>query len=318
MSTPPRIVVVDSFTADQGDVTLWDDLRLLGEVAIYPRSPAATVLERCAGATAIVTNKVQINADLIRALPELRYVGVAATGMNNIDLEACRARSIIVRNVEAYAGYSVAQLAFSLILHFVQQVPLHDVAAKQGAWSRAENFCLLRSVTTELAGKTLVLIGSGAIGGSLARMAQGFDLRVIAAQVPGSRSAGRTPLSECLPIADIVSLHCPLTETTRHLVDRDFLHQVKAGAILINTSRGGLIDEAALVAALEEGRLKGAGLDVLDTEPPAADHPLLNPAAPWADRVVVTPHIGWATVEARTRLIREVIRHVTEFFGQEG
>jgi glycerate dehydrogenase len=193
----------------------------------------------------------------------------------------------------------------ALVLHFSQDVAGHAAAVKAGRWAASPDFCFFTREMFELAGKTLALVGSGAIGGAVARIAEAFGMRVMRAAVPGSptRAGGeRTPLAEALPAADVVSLHCPLTDATRGLVDGRFLTAMKPGAILINTARGALIDEAALIAALAAGRLGGVGLDVLAVEPPPADHPLTDPRAPWAARVVVTPHVAWGAIEARRRL----------------
>jgi glycerate dehydrogenase len=312
-----RIVILDSFAADQGEVdSYWAGLRPLGELAVYPRSADADVVARCAGATAALTNKVPFRADSFAALPDLRYVGVLATGTNIVDLDAARAAGVAVTNVPGYATESVAELVFALILHFSHDVAGHAAAVKAGAWAASPDFCFFTKPLAELAGKTLALVGSGAIGGAVARMAEAFGMRVVRAAVPGSPSrAARTPLPDALAQADVVSLHCPLTDATRGLVGAAFFDAMKAGAILINTGRGALVNEAELVAALAGGRLGGAGLDVLSDEPPAANHPLTDPRAPWAARVVVTPHIGWGTVEARRRLGAEVTANLAAFLA---
>jgi glycerate dehydrogenase len=298
-----RIVILDSFAADQGDETMWNDLRALGELVVHPRSADADVVARCPGAAAALTNKVPFSASVFAALPDLRYVGVLATGTNVVDLAAARAASVAVTNVPSYAAASVAQHVFALVLQLSQDVAGHAAAVKAGAWAASPDFCFFTKQMFELDGKTLALVGSGAIGGAVARIAEAFGMRVVRVAVPGSPTrAGRTPLAEALPAADVVSLHCPLTEATRGMVDARFLAAMKPGAILINTARGALIDEPALIAALAGGRLGGVGLDVLGVEPPPADHPLTDARAPWAGRVVVTPHIGWGAIEARRRL----------------
>jgi len=227
------------------------------------------------------------------------------------------ARLVAVTNVPGYATESVAELVFALILHFSFDVAGHNASVKAGVWAASADFCFFRRPLVELAGKTLALVGSGAIGGAVGRIAEAFGMRVIHAAVPGApaRSGARVPLPEALPDADFVSLHCPLTERTRGLVGADFLARMKPGAILINTARGGLVDEAALAEALASGRLAGAGLDVLSAEPPSPTHPLTDPRAPWAGRVVITPHIGWGTVEARQRLAGEVTQNLAAFLA---
>jgi glycerate dehydrogenase len=297
------VVVLDGFTTDQGDGDgFWRGLRARGEVTVHARTTPDERLARCAGATAVLTNKVVIDDALLAGLPALRYLGLLATGTNVIDLAAARARGVAVTNVPAYATDSVAGLVFALILHFCYDVAGHDADVKAGGWARSLDFAFFRRPLRELAGKTLVVIGSGHIGNAVARIGGAFGMTVVRAVTPGSPTPGRTPLAEALPRADVVTLHCPLTESTRGLVGPAFLAALNPGAILINTGRGALVDEPALQAALAGGRLGGAGLDVLGSEPPPANHPLLNPRAPWAARLVVTPHIGWGALEARRRL----------------
>jgi len=312
-----RIVVLDSFTTDQGQPdAFWAPLRALGEVVLHPRTASADVVERCQGAAAVLTNKVVLGAAELAALPELRYVGVLATGTNVVDLAAAKAAGVVVTNVPGYATESVAQLVFALILHFTHDVAGYAAAVQGGAWAAAPDYCFFRQPLTELAEKTLVLVGSGAIGEAVARIAGAFGMRTVRAVVPGSPTrAGRVPLIEALALADVVSLHCPLTDATRGLVGPRFLQALRPDAILINTGRGGLIDEAALAHALEQGRLRGVGLDVLSAEPPPADHPLTLAGAPWGRRVVITPHIGWGTSEARHRLAGAVAANLGAFLA---
>jgi glycerate dehydrogenase len=273
------------------------------------------VVERCRGAEAVLTNKVVLSAEVIAALPELRYVGLTSTGTNVVDVAAARARGIAVTNVPAYSTASVAQLVFAMILHFACRASEHDAAVKAGRWAAGPDFCFFLAPLLELAGKTLVVLGSGAIGQAVARIADSFGMRVLAGAVPGSPSPHRVPLDEALPAADVVTLHCPLTAATHKLVDRRFLARLKPEAILINTSRGPMVDEDALLQALAAGRLGGVGLDVLEREPPAPGHPLLDPRAPWASRLLVTPHLGWGTVEARRRLAAEVANNLAAFLA---
>jgi glycerate dehydrogenase len=311
-----RIVILDSFAADQGDDTMWTSLRALGEVTAFPRSTDAEIVERGAGAAAALTNKVPFSAATFAALPALRYVGVLATGTNVVDLAAARAAGVAVTNVPSYAAASVAQHVLALVLHFSQDVAGHAAAVKAGAWAASADFCFFTKELFELSGKTLVLVGSGAIGGAVARIAEAFGMRIVRAAVPGSPThADRTPLADALPVADVVSLHCPLTDATRGLVDARFLAAMKPGAILINTARGLLVDEAALTAALASGRLAGVGLDVLAVEPPPADQPLTDARAPWASRVAVTPHIAWGAIEARRRLADEATENLRAFLA---
>jgi len=312
-----RIVLVDSHPTDQGDLGLWAPLHALGEVTAYPRTPPDQVLERCAGVEAVLTNKVLLDARILAALPDLRYVGLTSTGTNVADLQAARARGIAVTNVPAYSTESVAELVFAAVLHFAFRVDQHDRAVKAGRWAASPDFCFFLGPLRELDGKTLLVLGQGAIGKAVGRLGRAFGMRVVAGAVPGSSREGRTPLEQALPDADVVTLHCPLTPETRGLVGRDFLAAMKPDAILVNTSRGAIVDETALLAALRAGHLGGVGLDVLEHEPPPAGHPLLDPAAPFASRLLVTPHLGWGTLEARRRLAAEVAQNLAAFVAGE-
>lgn len=318
MKAAPRVVVLDGFTADQGDPDAWADLRALGEVAVFPRTPREALLARCAGALAVIVNKAPLDAATLAALPALRYIGVSATGTNIVDLDAARSHGIAVSNVPGYSTESVAQHVFAVLLHLALDVAGHGAAVKAGRWAMQPDFCFFLRPLPELAGKTLAILGHGAIGGAVARIARGFGMNVVAAAVPGSSTAkDRVALPDVLALADVVALHCPLTPATRDLVDAAFLARMKPEAILINTSRGGLVNEPALLASLRAGHLGGVGLDVLAQEPPPADHPLLDPDAPFAGRVVVTPHMAWGTSEARARLRREVAANLAAFLRGE-
>lgn len=314
-----RIVVLDSFTTDQGDPAgFWAPLQALGEVELHARTAPDEVVGRCRGAAAVLTNKVALGADTLALLPSLRYVGVLATGTNVVDLDGARAAGVVVTNVPGYATASVAQLVFAMILHFTHDVAGHAAAVRAGDWAASQDFCFFRQRLTELAGKTLALVGSGAIGEAVAAVAEAFGMRVVRAEVPGTPTrTARVPLPEALALADVVSLHCPLTDATRGLVGVRFLQAMRPDAILINTGRGGLIDEAALAHALDQGRLRGVGLDVLSVEPPPAGHPLARTDAPWSRRVLITPHIGWGTIEARRRLAAAAADNLRAYLSGE-
>jgi glycerate dehydrogenase len=307
-----NIVVLDSFAADQGDAA-WGGLGALGELFVYPRTAPSELLPRASAAAALLTNKVLLDAAIIANLPALRYVGIVATGTNAVDLAACRERGIAVTNVPGYSARSVAQLVFALLLHLANDVAAHDRRVKEGGWAASPDFMFCLGPLTELADKTLTVVGMGAIGSKVAEIAKAFGMNVVAAAVPGSDSKDRMPLSSALPISDFVTLHCPLTPATRHLVDAAFLGAMKKTAVLVNTGRGALVDEAALVRALSQGQIAGAALDVLEREPPLEAHPLLDPNASFARRIIVTPHIGWATKEARGRLIATAVENLATY-----
>lgn len=313
----PMITILDAFTTDQGDASVWTPLEAMGRATVHAHTPPDQVAARCAGADTVLTNKAPLPAAVIAQLSDLRYVGVMATGTNIVDLAACRERGIVVTNVPGYSTASVAQLVIALMLHFTNDVAGHAARVRQGDWSRSRDFCFFTKPLHELAGKRLLIIGAGAIGRAVARLAEAFGMEVIYGQVPGSASSDRVPLDRALPTADVISLHCPLTEATRHLVDDGFLARCKPGAILINTGRGPLIDEHALATALAAGHLGGVGLDVLSAEPPPASHPLLRADAPWHDRLAITPHVAWGTVEARQRLVAEVVANLAAFRAGE-
>lgn len=311
-----NIVLLDAFTADQGR-SEWPGLSQLGTVTRHARVGGGDLARLCAGAEILITNKAVISAPLMHTLvPTLKYVGVSATGTNIVDVEAARALGIAVTNVPGYSTPSVAQLTVALMLSLSLDVAEHASAVKGGAWASCPDFCFFLRPFPEWAGKTLTILGMGAIGQAVARIAEAFDMRVLAAAVPGAPpKADRVPLDRALEEADVVSLHCPLTPETDRMVNKAFLDAMKPGALLINTSRGGLVDERALVDALDEGHLGGVGLDVLSVEPPPADHPLLDSHAPWAPRVIVTPHMAWGTEEARGRLRFEVVENLRAFLA---
>jgi glycerate dehydrogenase len=316
-----KIVILDSFAADQGDPTYtWEGLRALGELTVHARTHEDLVLERSRGATALLTNKVELRGELFEMLPEIRYVGVLATGTNIVDLEGARKHGVAVTNVPGYSTDAVAQLVFALLLRLTHDVAGHDAAVKAGRWAASPDFSFFVQPLVELAGKTIAIVGTGAIGGAVARIAEAFGMHVLKAAVPGAPQrpgVARVRLADALAEADIVTLHCPLTPLTRGLVDATFLRAMKPTAILVNTGRGPLINEGDVRAALAAGRLGGVALDVLSTEPPHADHPLLDPRAPFASRVIVTPHIGWGTIEARRRLEQAVTRNLQAFVANE-
>ncbi|WP_166245498.1 NAD(P)-dependent oxidoreductase [Paenibacillus turpanensis] len=308
-----NIVVLDGYTLNPGDLD-WEPLRRLGTTTqIYDRTAPGELLDRAADAELLLTNKTVLAAETLALLPKLRYIGVLATGYNVVDVAAAEARGITVTNVPTYGTHSVAQFVFSLLLELCHRVQRHSDAVHAGEWSQSVDFCFTRAPLMELAGRTMGLVGLGRIGTQTAKIAEAMGMKVIASGRASSLSKStdgikRVPLEELLRSADVVSLHCPLTPSTANLINEDALRMMKPIAFLINTSRGPLIDEQALAAALHEGRLAGAALDVLSVEPPPADHPLLG-----APNCIITPHIAWATFEARQRLLGTVIDNVKAY-----
>lgn len=309
----PQITVLDGFTLNSGDLS-WGPLRALGACQIHERTPPGEVVARCAESELVLTNKVVLDAGTLGALPRLRYIGVLATGSDVVDLEAARERGVVVTNVPAYSTASVAQLVFGLLLELTLHVGGHSRRVREGAWTACQDFSFRDVPLVELAGKTFGILGLGRIGTSVAELATAMGMRVIATTRTRPRATlvpvEYVSLDSLFRRSDVVSLHCPLTAETRHVVDAVRLARMKPDAYLINTARGALIDETALAQSLREGRLGGAGLDVLSVEPPASDHPLLG-----APRCVLTPHLGWATTAARQRLMSEVVENVRAFLA---
>ncbi|WP_159882071.1 D-2-hydroxyacid dehydrogenase [Paenibacillus puerhi] len=307
-----NIVVLDGFTLNPGDLS-WDALHTLGSVRVYDRTPEEEIVSRAAGADIVLTNKTPLSRDTLADLPKLQYIGVLATGYNIVDTQAAAERDIVVSNIPSYGTDSVAQYVFALLLELCHRVQRHSDAVHQGEWERSSDFCFTKSPLTELAGKTMGIIGLGRIGWRTARIAQAFGMQVLAA------GSGRTPLTseegvqrvtldQLLSRSDVVSLHCPLTPETTRLINAATLGAMKPSAFLINTSRGGLIAEQDLADALRAGTIAGAALDVLSAEPPDADNPLLR-----APNCIITPHIAWATLEARRRLMDTAVDNVRCF-----
>ena len=297
------IVVLDAYTlcGEHRDV-LEHILRPYGQVKIYDRTLPGQVVERAKGAEYVFTNKVVMDAAVMAALPDLRFIGVLATGYNVVDIEAARARGIVVANVPAYSTESVAQMVFAHLLNITQRVGHYADEVRSGAWSGQPDFSYRNTRLMELWGKTIGLVGFGNTGQATARIALGFGMKVRVvtskAQQQLPRGVAKATLEEVFSGSDVVSLHCPLTRENSRMVNRDLLATMKPGAILINTARGGLVDDEALADALRSGRLMAAGLDVLTEEPPAPGHPLVG-----LENCFITPHIAWATEEAIARLV---------------
>ncbi len=306
------ICILDAYTANPGDLS-WQALESLGRLRVYDRTPAALVVERAAAAPIVLTNKTPITAADMEQLPSLKYIGVLATGYNIVDCGAAAARGIVVTNIPAYSTASVAQTVFAHVLNITHQVQLHNQLVHQGAWVNSPDFMFTAAPLQELAGKTMGIVGMGSIGKAVASIAQAFGMKVIALSSQSAESLYPVlPLSkeEVFAQSDVLSLHCPLTPATKALVNAETLALMKASAILVNTGRGPLVDEQALAAALNSGRLAAAALDVLSTEPPKADNPLLT-----AKNCYITPHIAWASKEARQRLIAIASENVKAFLA---
>lgn len=306
-----KIVILDGYTANPGDLS-WGSLKEMGEVTVYERTRREEIAGRAADADIVLTNKVVMDREMMALLPRLKYIGVLATGYNVVDIEAARERDIIVTNVPAYSTESVAQTVFAHLLTVTNHTEHYAQQNRLGRWAENRDFCYWDTELTELAGKTMGIVGLGHIGRRVAEIALAFGMQVKAMT---SKKAEELPagiqkaeLQSLLASADVVSLHCPLTEGTRHLIHRETLRLMKPSAILINTGRGPLVDDEALAEALNEGRLRAYCADVVTEEPPKADHPLLH-----APNAFITPHIAWATVEARKRLLQTAIGNVEAF-----
>jgi glycerate dehydrogenase len=306
-----KIVVLDGYTLNPGDLS-WAALEALGTCSIHERTPPEQLLDRAQAAEIILTNKTPLPGAVIGRLPNLRAIGMLATGYNVVDVVAARARGIPVMNVPAYGTRSVAQMTFALLLELVQQVGHHARTVREGRWAGCRDFCYWDLPLIELEGLTMGLIGYGRIGRATADAARAFGMRVQACDPTADTEEypELTDLETLLRTSDVVSLHCPLTAENTGLINAERLAWMKPTAYLINTARGPLIDEPALAEALVNGRLAGAGLDVLCVEPPRPDNPLL--AAP---NCLVTPHIAWATRAARERLMATVVDNVRSFLA---
>lgn len=308
-----NIVVLDGYALNPGDLN-WNELQSLGDCTVYDRTNQQEILQRAAEAHIILTNKTPLTGAIIDQLPVLKYIGVLATGYNVVDVPAAEARGIVVTNVPAYSTASVAQVVFALLLDLTHRVRTHSDLVRSGVWSAHPDFSFWKGELIELAGKTMGIVGFGNIGRMVAAIADAFGMQVIAAT--HAREKYRTSnirfvdLDTLFKEADVVSLHCALTEETKQLVNARRLDLMKPDAFLINTSRGALVDESALAEALSGNRLAGAGLDVLSAEPPQDNNPLLT-----AKNCVITPHYAWATRDARQRLMNTVVTNVRSFLN---
>ena len=308
-----KIVILDGYTANPGDMS-WKELEELGTLAVYDRTRPEETVARAADAEIILTNKVIISREVMAQLPLLKYIGVLATGYNVVDIEAAHERGIIVTNVPAYSTESVAQMVFAHLLTVTNRTEHYAIQNRKGRWTSNSDFCYWDFPHMELAGKTFGIVGLGNIGRRVAEIALAFGMQVKALT---SKSANVLPagiekvdMEELLASSDVISLHCPLTDSTRHLINRETLQHMKPSAILINTGRGPLVDDQAVASALAEEQLAAFCADVLTEEPPKVDNPLLS-----QPNAFITPHIAWATEEARSRLLQVAISNVRAFLN---
>jgi glycerate dehydrogenase len=309
-----KVVFLDTATMADTDLSL---LQLPGvELCLHDHTSAEQLLTHANAAQVVISNKVALDAKAIAALPELRCILVAATGVNMVDLKAAEAAGIIVCNVQGYAGTAVPQHVFALLLQLTNHIQFYHQAVQHGAWSQSPQFCLHLQPIEELAEKTMALVGFGDLGQATARLAEAFGMKVLIAERSDATEIrpGRTAFETALRQADVVSLHCPLTAATSKLINARTLSWMKSSALLVNTARGGLIDEEALAHALIQGTLAGAALDVLSTEPPAATHPLLNPDVP---NLLLTPHVAWASRQAMRRLTMQLAENLQAFLAHQ-
>ncbi len=307
-----KITVLDGYALNPGDLS-WAEFQALGELAVHERTAESQVLERSNGARVLLTNKTPLRREVLERLPELQYIGVLATGYNIVDVQAAKERGIVVTNVPSYSTESVAQMVFALLLELARGTGHHSDEVHRGRWTASADFCFWDTPQVELSEKTLGIVGFGRIGQAVARIANAFGMRVLVA----SRTRKDSPelpelewreLDALFSESDVVSLHCPLLPATEGMVDRKRLALMKQGSYLINTSRGGLVVEEDLAAALKEGQIGGAAIDVASLEPPPPDWPLRN-----LENLVVTPHIAWATKEARARLMNVAAENLSAY-----
>lgn len=307
-----KIVVLDGHTLNPGNLS-WQKIEQYGELSVYPSTHKENILERIINADIVFTNKTPLDQQTIEACPKLRYIGVLATGFNIVDISAAAELGITVCNVPGYSTGAVAQYTFALLLHVFSHVSLHHESVKRGEWAESPDFCYWKQPLAELEGKTMGIIGFGRIGQAVAKIALAFGMKVLV-HTPrpkegfGLNLSNFVPLDELLRNSDVVSLHCPLSKETKHLISHDTLALMKRSAVLINTSRGGLINEQDLARALETGGIAGAAVDVVSEEPIREDNPLLN-----IENCIITPHVAWASLEARQRLMETTAENLAAY-----
>lgn len=305
-----KIVILDGYTLNPGDLS-WEGIQQLGDCTVYDRTPPEKTVERAKGAEIVFTNKVAFDKETIAQLPKLKFIGVLATGTNVIDIDAAKKAGVTVTNIPAYSTSSVAQMVFSHILHFVQNISEHATSVKKGEWTESIDFSYHKTPQTELAEKTLGIIGFGQIGQAVAKIGLAFGMKIIfnnRSLKETGLDARQVELDTLLAESDFISINCPLTEDNKGFFNKSVLERMKPSAFLVNTGRGPLINENDVAEALNSGRIAGAGLDVLSTEPPQPGNPLLK-----AKNCSITPHIAWATFEARSRLMKIATENLSAF-----
>lgn len=313
MPPRPAAAFLDFATVGPGvDTSRIDELV---DASYHDFSEPEEIPARLAGCRIAMLNKARLDRDLIHAADELKLIVISATGSDNVDTNAARDAGVVVTNVREYCSHALAQHVFALILGLTQQVGLYDSLVRSGAWSRSRSFALFDYPIRELSGRALGIVGYGTLGKAVARIGESFGMRLLISQRPGETGeppVGRVPLAQVIEESDVLSLHCPLNDATRHLLDAEAFRRMKPDALVINTARGGLIDQAALAQALRQGDIGGAGIDVLPVEPPPSDHPLLARGIP---NLIITPHIAWAARESRQRAIDQVAENIASFLS---
>ena len=311
-----KAAFLDYATVGAGELDLSPLEAVSTELSVYEQTPAERVAERIADCSLVYINKVRMTREIIEQSGELRFIGLLATGTDNVDLDAAREGGVAVCNIRAYCTNSVVEHVFGVLLHFTHSLGRYNASVRRGEWQQAADFCMLSHPIRELSGMTLGIVGYGELGRGVARIAEHFGMRVVVAQRPDGTGdmSGRVPLAELLADSDVVSLHCPLTEATRSLIGQRELATMKSSAILINTARGALVDSRALIGALSTGTIASAAIDVLSVEPPVDGDPLLDYDG---NNLLVTPHIAWASLEARQNAVREVAANASAYLRGE-
>lgn len=308
-----KAVILDGYTENPGDIS-WENIEKLVDLTVYPRTPQEEVFERAKEADILIVNKVPVTRELITGLPNLKFVATLATGYNQIDCEALKEKGIPVSNIPAYSTNAVAQMVFAYILELINKVSEYTADVKSGTWSKCDDFCYWNSPLYELDGKTLGIIGFGKIGKRVSEIANAFGMKTLAYTPSGKKDGVEnvvfTDMDTVIKTSDFITVHCPLTESTKNLIDAEFISKLKSNAFIINTARGGVTNEHDVAEALKNGKLAGYGTDVLSTEPPSPDNPLLS-----APNCLITPHIAWAAFETRLRLMGILEENIKAFLN---